>query len=160
MTAIFRSAAAALLAFVSITITTSSALAATEHGTEQEAIALVKQAVAYYKANGKENTFAEINKPDGQFINKDLYLFVGSTQEGGVTLAHGANAKLLGKNLSEMKDVDGNKFVKRMAEVANSKSGKGWVDYRWPNPTTKELEQKSTYVERVDDIWFACGIYR
>jgi signal transduction histidine kinase len=59
-----------------------------------------------------------------------------------------------------MRDGDGVFFVKKISEVAASKAGKGWVDYKWPNPITKELEQKSTYVERVDDVYFACGIYK
>ena len=155
MKAILRSLAVVLLAFSM----TSLAMAA-EHGTSQEAIDLVKKGISYYKANGKEKTFAEINNPKGQFISKDLYLFVGSVKAGGPTLAHGANPKLVGKTLGELKDVDGVFFVRKMGDIANSKEGKGWVDYKWPNPTTKELEQKSTYVERVDDIWFACGIYK
>ena len=137
----------------------TSALAA-ERGTAAEATELVKKAIAYYKANGKDKTFAEINDPKGQFINKDLYLFAGAVKSGGVTLAHGANPKMLGKPLGDLKDVDGVYFVRKINEVAGSKTGYGWVDYKWPNPTSKVIEQKSTYVERVDDIYFACGIYK
>lgn len=155
MKAIFKGVAIALLA-----VSMSGLAMAAEHGTAQEATELVKKAISYYKANGKEKTFAEINNPKGQFINKDLYLFVGSLKAGGPTLAHGANPKLVGKTLGELKDVDGVFFVRKMGDIANSKEGKGWVDYKWPNPTTKELEQKSTYVERADDLWFACGIYK
>ncbi|MEB0031876.1 cache domain-containing protein [Undibacterium sp. RTI2.1] len=138
---------------------TGSALAV-EHGSAQEATDLVKKVIAYYKANGKEKTFAEINDPKGQFLVKDLYIFAGTVKGGGPTLAHGANPKLIGKSLGELKDVDGVFFVRKMTEVAASKEGKGWVDYKWPNPITKVLEQKSTYVERVDDLYFACGIYK
>lgn len=133
---------------------------ATEHGSAQEATDLVKKVITYYKANGKDKTFAEINDPKGQFIVKDLYIFAGALKSGGPTMAHGANPKLIGKSLGDLKDVDGVYFVRKMNEVANSKEGKGWVDYKWPNPTTKELEKKSTYVERIDDLYFACGIYK
>lgn len=44
-------------------------------------------------------------------------------------------------------------------DVANSK-GKGWVDYKWPNPTTKAVEAKSTYIEKTDDLVIGCGIYK
>jgi cytochrome c len=135
-------------------------LLAAEKGTAQEASDLVKKAIAYYKVNGKDKTVAEINNPKGQFILKDLYLFAGTIQGGAPTLAHGANPKLIGKALGDLKDVDGVYFVRKMNEVANSKEGKGWVDYTWPNPITKVLEKKSTYVERVDELYFACGIYK
>ncbi|MFZ6655789.1 cache domain-containing protein [Undibacterium sp. TJN19] len=133
---------------------------AAERGTAQEATDMIKRVIAYYKANGPEKTFAAVNDPKGQFILKDLYVFAGAVKPGGGTLAHGGNPKLIGKSLSEMRDGDGVFFVKKINEVAASKAGKGWVDYKWPNPVTKELEQKSTYVERVDDVYFACGIYK
>jgi len=136
------------------------ALAADEHGTSQEAISLVKKTIDYYKKNGGEKTYAAINSQSSEFKFKDLYVFAAPIKSGGVLSAHGANPKLVGKDLSELKDADGNFITKRMVEVAQSKEGKGWVDYKWPNPVTKEIQQKSTYVERVDDIYFACGIYK
>ncbi len=146
--------------FVIFCLTTSSQSFAVDRGTAQEATDLVKKAIAHYKANGKEKTFAEINDPKGAFIYKDLYLFAGTIKGGEPTLAHGGNPKLVGKSLGDLKDVDGIYFVRKMNEVANSKEGKGWVDYTWPNPITKELEKKSTYIERVNDLYFACGIYK
>ncbi|HCE07957.1 MAG TPA: histidine kinase, partial [Oxalobacteraceae bacterium] len=41
-----------------------------------------------------------------------------------------------------------------------SGKGKGWVDYKWPNPATKILEAKSSYVERYEDVYVGCGIYK
>ena len=133
---------------------------AADHGTAEEAVALVKKGIAFYKANGAVKTFADINQmAKGQFINKDLYLFVGNVK-AGPNVAHGANARLVGKELGELKDVDGVYFVKKFSEIASSKEGKGWVDYKWPNPVTKQVEAKSTYVERVDEFYFASGIYK
>lgn len=132
---------------------------AAERGTAQECVALAKKGIAAYKANGPEKTFAEINETK-KFAEKDLYLFVG-TIKPGPNLAHGANPKLVGKEgLTDLRDVDGKYFVREFSEVANGKEGKGWVDYKWPNPVTKAVEQKSTYVERVDNLFFACGIYK
>lgn len=133
---------------------------AAEKGTAIEATALVKKAAAYLKENGKEKAYAEFNNTSGQFVVKDLYVFVYNTNGDGITRAHGANPKLIGKNLLELKDADGVPIVKKFLEVANSKTGHGWVDYKWPNPTTKILEPKSTYIERVDDVFIGCGIYK
>jgi signal transduction histidine kinase len=46
-----------------------------------------------------------------------------------------------------------------MVDIAKSK-GKGWVDFKWPNPVTKAVESKSGYVERVDDFLIGSGIYK
>ena len=145
---------------LSLSLLAQGAAFAAEHATAQEATDMIKKVIAYYKANGPEKTYAAVNDPKGQFIYKDLYVFAGTVKPGGVTLAHGGNPKLLGKPLGELRDGDGVFFVKKINEVAGSKEGKGWVDYKWPNPVTKALEQKSTYVERVDEIYFACGIYK
>ncbi len=139
----------------------TSALAV-DHGTAEEAVALVKKAIVFYKANGADKTWAEINNRENpKFVLKDLYLFSGALKPNIPVPAHGANAKLVGKVMTELKDVDGVPFTKMFAEVANSKEGKGWVDYKWPNPITKQIEKKSTYVERVDDSFYiACGIHK
>lgn len=134
-----------------------ASVSAAERGTADEAVTLVKKAIAYIKANGKDKAFAEFNNPNGQFKNRDLYIMVYDMQ--GNNKAHGANAKLIGKNLSEIKDADGKFIVKSFIDVASSK-GSGWLDYKWPNPVSNAVEQKSTYVEKYEDILLGCGIYK
>ncbi|GAA4031400.1 cache domain-containing protein [Actimicrobium antarcticum] len=138
---------------------TGTALAA-EKGSREEAVALVKKAAAYLKENGKEKSFAEFNKPDGPFVDRDLYIFAYSANGDGTNLAHGANAKLIGKNLIDLRDADGKAIVKNFIEVGNSKAGNGWVDYKWPNPVTKAVEQKASYVEKVGDVILGSGVYK
>ncbi|KIF80118.1 cache domain-containing protein [Noviherbaspirillum autotrophicum] len=124
---------------------------------QEEAVALVKKAAAYLNANGKEKALAEFSNPKGQFVERDLYVFVNDLN--GNTMAHGGNPKLIGKNVIELKDADGKLFIKEMSELAKTK-GKGWVDYKWPNPVTKAIEEKTTYIERVGDVMIGCGIYK
>jgi signal transduction histidine kinase len=138
----------------------SSAFAQEEHGTKDEAVALVKKAIDYYKKNGADKTYAAINNQDPNFKIKDLYLFAAPLKPTSPLLAHGANVKMVGKDLSQLKDADGNYIARMISEVAQSKDGKGWIDYKWPNPISKQIEQKTTYIERVDDIYFACGVYK
>jgi cytochrome c len=133
------------------------AAVAADKGSAEEATALVKKAIAYLKANGKEKAFAEFNNPNGQFKDRDLYIAVNDMN--GKMLAHGANPKLIDKNLIDLKDAEGKYFIKGFIELAGSK-GKGWVDYKWPNPLTKAVEQKSSYVEKMDDLVVICGIYK
>ena len=38
--------------------------------------------------------------------------------------------------------------------------GKGWVDYKYPNPTTNKNQQKSSFLEFYDGLIIGCGIYK
>jgi signal transduction histidine kinase len=126
-------------------------------GSAKEAKALVEKGVAYIQANGQEKAFAEFTDTKGKFIDRDLYIFV--VDFNGLTLAHGGNPKLVGKDMSELKDSDGKFFIKAFIELAKTK-GSGWVDYKWQNPVTKNIEPKSTYIQRHDDYFLGCGIYK
>ncbi|MCX8022038.1 MAG: cache domain-containing protein [Syntrophorhabdaceae bacterium] len=126
-------------------------------GTPAEAEAMVKKAIAFYKANGKDKAFSEISNPQGQFVKDDLYIFVYDMN--GKCMAHGFNKAMIGKDLKEMKDPDGVYFVKERIELAKTK-GKGWQDYKFTNPGTKKIEKKTAYIEKVDDYIFGCGAYK
>lgn len=148
------------LLFAAIAFVATAPALAQERGTANDATALIKKVIAHYKANGKEKTFAAINEQNPEFKYKDLYVFGSVAKEGQPLAAHGANPRMVGKDMGELKDADGYPFAKKIIEIATSKEGKGWVDYKWPNPVTKAIEAKSTYVERVDDLYFAVGIYK
>ncbi len=138
----------------------SQLVLAADKGTADEAIALVKKAGTYLKDNGKDKLLSEINSAAPAFLSKDLYLFAYSVNGDGINLAHGANKKMIGKNMLELRDADGVYIVKKFLDAANSKSGSGWVDYKWTNPKTGALEAKTTYIERFGDILIGCGIYK
>lgn len=127
------------------------------HATAAEATAMVQKGVAYMKANGKDKTYTEIDNKQGQFTHLDLYLVVYGLD--GTVRAHGANEKMIGKNLIDLKDVDGKPFVKERVELAQAKPS-FWQDYKFTNPTTKKIEPKSMYCERVDDAVLCGGIYK
>ena len=134
-----------------------SAFAAGANATAAEATAMVKKGVAFIKASGKEKGYAEISTKGGQFSDRDLYLTVYGLD--GTVRAHGANEKMIGKNLIELKDVDGKAFVKERVELAQSK-GTFWQDYKFTNPVTKKIEPKQMYCEKLDDTAVCGGIYK
>ena len=127
------------------------------NATAAEATAMVKKGVAFIKASGKEKGYAEISTKGGQFNDRDLYLTVYGLD--GTVRAHGANEKMIGKNLIDLKDVDGKPFVKERMELANSK-GTFWQDYKFTNPVSKKIEPKSMYCEKVDDTVVCGGVYK
>jgi signal transduction histidine kinase len=131
---------------------------AVDKATPDEAVAMVKKAVAMIKADGKERTFVAIaDTANPAFHDRDLYIYVYDLN--GVALAHGNNPKMVGKPLIGLKDNEGKSMIKEMVDLAKTK-GKGWVDFKWPNPVTKTVESKSGYVEKVDDMLVGSGIYK
>ena len=123
----------------------------------EKAMAMVKKAVAFYKANGLEKFMNEVNNPKGQFMDGAYYVWLYDMD--ATVIAHPANAKLVGQNVINFKDADGKEFVKEIMSMAKAKNS-GWTDYKFKNPKSNEVEQKSAYFEKVDDIVVCCGIYK
>ena len=135
----------------------SAAVHAADQGTAAEAEAMVKKAVAYVKTNGPEKAAEEFTNGKS-FKDRDLY--VSFYALGGKVLGHGANPKLVGKDLIGLKDPDGKLFIKMIDDLARGK-GKGWTDsYKFRNPVTDKVSDKAIYVERVGDTWIGVGVYK
>jgi signal transduction histidine kinase len=125
-----------------------------------KAQALVKEAVAFAKKNGKEALLKETNQGQGRFHVKggdELYVFVYDMQ--GVCMAIGFQSQMVGVNRWGVKDPDGKFFLQDMIHVAKTK-GSGWVDYKYPNPKSGKVEDKASYVENLDGWVVGCGIYK
>lgn len=126
-------------------------------GTKAEAIAMVKKAEAYIAANGPEKAYAEFSNKAGSFEDRDLYVIV--YDKTGTCLAHGSNAKLVGKNLMDVQDADGVYYIKDRVEQLKTKTS-FWQDYKFTDPTTKKIAPKSTYCEKLNDTAVCVGIYK
>jgi signal transduction histidine kinase len=132
-------------------------LAATpEHGSEAEAQEMVQKAVALIKSAGPEAAYkAFTDHPGGAFKDRDLYIFVYDFE--GNNIAHGANPKMVGKNLLELKDVDGKELIKDQIKLVKA-NGAGWYGpYRFTNPVTNKIESKKSYCMRGAGDTYACA---
>ena len=120
---------------------------------------LVRQVAQDMRENAiaMDKLIAEVNSGKGQFIDRDLYVSVWSTK--AVVMAHGTQPKLVGKDIIDLKDADGKFFMKEIVEKAAA-SGKGWTDYKWVNPVSKEIQLKSAYFEKMDDMIISTGFYK
>lgn len=148
----------ALAAALAVTLGLAAPLARADgNATREEAVAMVKKGITFIRANGNAKGYAEVTKKGGQFSDRDLYLVVYGLD--GVVRAHGANEKMIGKNLIELKDMDGKPFVKERVELAQSK-GTFWQDYKFTNPVSKKIEPKQMYCEKLDDTAVCGGIYK
>ncbi len=137
----------------------AAAVLAQDAGTKDEAKAMVDQAIEHVKKVGPEKAFKDFTVDKATWTKKDLYVMVYDAK--GTCVGHGANEKLIGKNLITLQDPNGKLLIKELTDTAMQK-GSGWVDYEWPHPLTKKIESKSTYVRKMTnyDGWLGVGIYR
>jgi signal transduction histidine kinase len=126
---------------------------------KQSAVDLVNKAIEYYKSNGKDKAFAEISVPKGQFTkeNGELYVFVYDMT--GTVVAHGQNPQEIGLNKLQAKDKNGKFYVRERIDLAKTK-GEGWQDYMFKEPKTGKSAPKTSYIKKVDDYIFGCGVYK
>jgi cytochrome c len=146
-------------AIVCMTVSISTVAVAEERGTREDAKAMVNAALAHIKKVGPDQAYKDFtDKSNAEWHKKDVYVFVYSFDNVG--LAQGANAKLIGKNITDLKDQNGKLFVQEFAQTAKSTNG-GWVSYDWAHPETKKVEPKVSYIHRIDgiDAYVGAGVY-
>lgn len=134
-----------------------NAAAGESRPTAKDAIALVNQANTYLVSHGRSQFLATISTPTGEFNKGNIYVFVYNMS--GVMMAHPVNPKLIGVNLYDVPDTDGKYFRRDIVSLAKTHKS-GWVDYRYRNPKTGKVEQKSTYILASGDLILAAGIYK
>jgi PAS domain S-box-containing protein len=126
--------------------------------TQEEARAMVRTAVDFYRKNGRERLLKEINNPQGKFRKGDLYAF--AYDRTMTVLAHPLKPELVGRNQLLKKDWAGGKYFRREIQSVALSAGFGWVNYEYENPAGRAIEPKTTYVERADDMIICAGAYK
>jgi cytochrome c len=124
--------------------------------TKDEVVVVVKKAVEFYKANGKEKALVEFNKKDGQFAKGEDYVDVHDLN--GVCVAHPISPAKVGLNRLDQSDSAGKFYVKDLVDAAKQKPS-GWIEYVMKNPTTGKLQNKTAYWEMHDGLIFKAGTY-
>jgi methyl-accepting chemotaxis protein len=128
-----------------------------KNGTREEAAAMVKSAIESLEVKGRDKTFADINNKLGPYCDRDLYVVVYDMN--GKNLAHGANEANVNKQMIDSKDGAGKLYVRERISIIQHK-GSGWQDYKFLNPISKQMEDKSMYLDRFEDLIVGCGVYK
>lgn len=119
----------------------------------------VTNAAAAIEAQG-ETAFAQLRDPTGPYVFKDVYVFV--VEPDGVQSVNPAFPNLEGRNVMDVTDTEGKRFVRDFFATARS-GGAGWVQYQWPRPGEAVSTLKSTYVQQARlgdrDVLVGCGVY-
>lgn len=127
-----------------------------EFATKDEAVAMVQKAVAFIKDKGPDGAYPEFTRKAGRFHDRDLYITV--LELDGLVLAHGQRNDFVGRNLIDIKDPDGKAFIAERRDLARRQAS-FWQRYKFSNPTTKIVEVKDMYCERLGDTTVCGGVY-
>lgn len=124
--------------------------------TAEQAQAMSERASAHILSAGEEKAFADFTNGTA-FKDGELYVFC--YRPDGTNVAHGGNAKLVGQQLLDIKDPDGKRPNYEIIQMGEQ-NGRGWVDFKWVNPVTKKIEQKSAYVIKTNGVTCGVGYYK
>ncbi len=146
-----------VIAIISLTLLSHTAFAqAGKRGTKDEAVVIVKKVKQMWGTLGPVKTIEAVNKLTHNLRNKDLYPFIGHTD--GYVVAHFFQA-IRGLKTQSDTDSKGRSIMGDMIQVVKTK-GRGWTQYDWPNPITKQIDAKESYIEALNSEYFvAVGVF-
>lgn len=149
---------AVLLSDRAQTIASHTAHYRLQQGTADEAMALVRQAIAHCRRVGLAQGLTDLCAPDNPFRDRDLYVWAHNAEHVMVGISLQGTARL-GKNEHDLRDAKGFPMVQAFIRIGLAE-GRGWVDYTYLNPDTGHLAPKISYVEAFDAVVFGCGVYK
>lgn len=120
---------------------------------------VVRRAAALIAERGKA-AFDQLRDKTGPFMFMDTYVFVDSSD--GTELVNPAMPSLEGRNLMDLKDLQGNAVIRNQTAVA-MKEGSAWLELHWYKPGDNTPARKLTFVQKVqsgqDTYIVGSGIY-
>jgi signal transduction histidine kinase len=97
-------------------------------------VALVEEAAALMEQKG-EGAFREFGRKGSKWFTDPYYLFI--YQLDGTCVFHPVQPEWVGKNMSELRDMNGKPMVRLVTGIGEGaqKDASGWVFYLWPDKT-------------------------
>jgi hypothetical protein len=126
-------------------------------GTADEAKTLTLRAAEHIKRVGFDRASKDFHTKGGQFIDRDLYVFVFDRE--GYYRVMGMDESKVGSHLSAAPGLDAKQLITDAWKRAES--GGGWVEYNIVNMVTGDVKGKASYVMQIDaNRLVGCGAYR
>ena len=129
----------------------------TPRSSAEQALAFLDQAAAEVRRIGPAAAFAAFNDRNSAFVRDDLYVFALGLDDYRF-YAMGATPGLTGSDARDLRDAAGKPIIQEMVTLAREK-GSGEVDYVWRNPANNKVENKRSFVQRVDGFVLGVGYY-
>lgn len=110
-----------------------------------DAKALLTAAHSELAAKGMDGAVREFNA-GGKWRGGKAYVVVVDFK--GNMLAHADNAKIVGKNMFEVRDAGGQAFIQEVIKRVQA-NGEAQIEFRWVNPQTKKIDNGRLMAKRV-----------
>jgi hypothetical protein len=121
-----------------------------------EARALLVRAINEVKIN-RTAALAKFNRPDGGFVDRDLYVFCFGGSDGK-TVAH-VSKDQLGLDVRAMRDATGYAFGDALFRDTRQGSIKTFA-YMWPRPGEAKPAAKESFATRIGGLVCGVGYYK
>ena len=138
------------------TLVESVALFRLQQGSAEEAVELVRRAVAHRQHTSKDVYLRDLTDATKGFFDRDMYVFV--LDDNGRYVAFGGNPAKVGTRVQDIAGIDGQGLLQSIIEQADYEPG--WVEYDIANPTTGNVQSKMSFVQKVDALYVGCGVYK
>ncbi|EPZ16238.1 hypothetical protein M622_13500 [Thauera terpenica 58Eu] len=125
--------------------------------TPEQALSVLWRAVDELQRRGTA-AFDAFNDLNGGFVRDDTYVFVVGIKDQRMH-AHGANPRLVGRKVAELKDAAGKPIIEEMLRIV-VQADEGSLEYQWRNPATGAIENKRTFLRRIGDYMVGVGYYQ
>ncbi|MGC9514051.1 cache domain-containing protein [Methanocrinis sp.] len=123
---------------------------------KEELAAFVESAASYTQIFGRDLATKDFMNLEGPFVRGDVYIFAADFN--GTSLALPYLPSAVGTNRLDLQNSEGVRINREMRSIAENRSG--FFEYLWTNPISGETEPKTSYVTKVDDVWWlGAGIY-
>lgn len=111
-------------------------------------VALVEEAAALMERKG-ETAFPEFSRKASKWFNDQYYIFVYAVD--GTCVFHPIEPELIGKNLMDLRDMDGKPVIQFVTEVGRKpgQNAVAWIFYLWPDKAGLMPLWKSAYIRKV-----------
>ena len=106
-------------------------------------VTMLEKAVMEVEKRGWE-AFPQFRVEDSEWYWGDIYLFI--YRMDGVNIFHPVQEHLEGKNLIDLKDINGRPLIRHL--INKAEKGGGWVHYMWTRPAEFIPTWKSGYVKK------------
>ena len=127
-----------------------------QQGTAEEVVALVERAAALRARCPRDQYLRTLTDPAQPFHDRDMYVFV--LDSTGAYRAFAGNPARVGTRVQDVPGIAGDQLVHDI--MAQAQRGPGWVEYDFTNPVTGAVQTKMSFVQRVDDAYLGCGVYK
>ncbi|NMM09400.1 MAG: chemotaxis protein [Polaromonas sp.] len=127
-----------------------------QQGSAEEAVELVRRAVAHRQNRSKSIFLRELTDPAKGFHDRDMYIF--ALDRDGTYVAFGGNQSKVGTRVQDISGIDGSQLLEAIINQASHEPG--WVEYDITNPSTGKVQAKMSFVQELDELFVGCGVYK